>query len=119
MVQVIGIPNCDTIRKTKKLLSETGVSYSFRDVKTDPLSRDELTELTELVVRAGIDTLVNHKGRTWRSLGLADKALSDNDLFEILLDHQTMIKRPVLRRGNDVMIGFDEAALLHFAREET
>lgn len=97
-------------------MSETGVSYSFRDVKTDPLSRDELTEL---VVRAGIDTLVNRKGRTWRSLGLADKALSDNDLFEILLDHQAMIKRPVLRRGNDVMVGFNEAALLHFVGHES
>ncbi len=116
MLEVIGITNCNTIKKTKDLLSEKDVSYSFRDVKKDPLSPNELAEL---VMRAGLDTLVNRKGRKWKMLGLSDKELSDNDLFEVLLEHQTMIKRPVLRKGEAVMVGFDEDALQNFIEGES
>ncbi len=111
MLEVIGISNCDTIKKTKEWLSEKGISYSFRDVKKDPLSPNELAEM---VMRTGLDTLVNRKGRKWKMLGLQDKELSDNDLFEVLLEHQTMIKRPVLRKGEAIMVGFDEDALQNF-----
>ncbi len=111
MLEVIGITNCNTIKKTKEWLSDQGVAYSFRDVKKDPLNPNELAEL---VMRAGLDTLVNRQGRKWKMLGLSDKELTDNDLFEVLLEHQTMIKRPVLRRGDAVMVGFDEDALQNF-----
>ena len=116
MLEVIGITNCNTIKKTKEWLSDEGITYSFRDVKKDPLSPNELAEL---VMRAGLDTLVNRKGRKWKELGLSDKELSDNDLFEVLLEHQTMIKRPVLRKGEAVMVGFDEDALQNFIEGES
>ncbi len=116
MLEVIGITNCNTIKKTKEWLTEKGISYSFRDLKKDPLSPNELAEL---VMRAGLDTLVNRKGRKWKMLGLSDKELSDNDLFEVLLEHQTMIKRPVLRKGEAIMVGFDEDALQNFIEGES
>jgi Spx/MgsR family transcriptional regulator len=115
MLEVIGITNCNTIKKTKEWLSDQGIDYSFRDVKQDPLGPNELAEL---VMRAGLDTLVNRRGRKWKMLGLSDKELTDNDLFEVLLEHQTMIKRPVLRRGDAVMVGFDEDALQQFTEGE-
>lgn len=115
MLEVIGITNCNTIKKTKEWLAGNDISYTFRDVKKDPLSPNELAEL---VMRAGLDTLVNRRGRKWRMLGLADKELTDNDLFEVLLEHQTIIRRPVLRRGEAVLVGFDEDALEQFVGED-
>lgn len=115
MLEVIGITNCNTIKKTREWLAGNDISYMFRDVKKDPLSPNELAEL---VMRAGLDTLVNRRGRKWKMLGLADKELTDNDLFEVLLEHQTMIRRPVLRWGEAVLVGFDEDALEQFVRED-
>ncbi len=116
MLEVIGITNCNTIKKTKEWLSDNNISYSFRDVKKEPLTPNELAEL---VMRAGLDTLVNRKGRKWKMLDLSGKELTDNDLFEVLLEHQTMIKRPVLRRGEAVMVGFDEDAMEQFVEGES
>ncbi|MDG5767782.1 arsenate reductase family protein [Balneolales bacterium ANBcel1] len=114
MLEVIGITNCNTIKKTRDWLEEQGIEYSFRDVKKDPLTPNELADL---VMKAGLDTLVNRRGRKWKMLGLADKELSDNDLFDVLLEHQTMIKRPVLRYGDAVLVGFDEDAIEIFLEE--
>ncbi|MEX2657111.1 MAG: arsenate reductase family protein [Balneolales bacterium] len=115
MLEVIGITQCNTIKKTIDWLEQQKVEYSFRDVKKDPLSPNELAGL---VMKAGLETLANRRGRKWKMLGLADKKLTDNDLFEVLLEHQTMIKRPVLRRGEAVLVGFDEEAVERFLEEE-
>lgn len=115
MLEVIGITNCNTIKKTRSWLEEQQIEYSFRDVRKNPLSPDELANL---VMRAGLETLVNRRGRTWRMLGLSDKEPDDNELFELLLEHQAMIRRPVFRNGEAVMVGFDVDALQSFLEED-
>lgn len=116
MLEVIGISNCNTIKKTKAWLDQKNISYEFRDVKKEPFSPNELADL---VMKAGLETLLNRQGRKWKMLGLSDKELSDNDLFEVLLEHQTMIKRPVLRYGEAVLVGFDEEAIERFLEEDS
>jgi arsenate reductase-like glutaredoxin family protein len=49
---------------------------------------------------------------------LKDKNLSDEELFDVLLEHQTMIKRPVLIKGESVMVGYDEDSFEAFTSEE-
>ncbi|MEX2403102.1 MAG: Spx/MgsR family RNA polymerase-binding regulatory protein, partial [Balneolales bacterium] len=101
MLEVIGIKNCDTIKKARAWLEKNKIEYSFRDVKTKPLNPNELADL---VKKLGLDAMVNKRGRTWKTLGLADKNLNDNDLFEVLLEKQTMIKRPVFKKDEAVLL---------------
>lgn len=114
MVTLYGIPNCNQIRKTRAWLEEHDVSYDFIDLKKEPLSREKLEWL---VSEAGLGLLVNRRGMKWRQLGLAKKDLSDAELFEELLEHQVMIKRPLLVAGTKVQVGYDEAALESIANE--
>lgn len=111
MLTIIGIKNCNTIKKTLDWLDESGQVYDFRDVKKDPL---EESELLDLVQKVGLDTLVNKRGMKWRTLGLKDQNLSDEDLLDVVHEHQTMIKRPVVVAGEAAMVGFDEEALDSF-----
>lgn len=115
MLHLVGIKNCNKIRDTKKWLEDQGVEYKFIDVKKEPLTREELKELE---FKVGLEVLVNKRGRKWRDLGLKDKNLSDEELFDVLLEHQTMIKRPVLINGESVMVGYDEDSFDAFTSEE-
>ncbi|MEX0722654.1 MAG: arsenate reductase family protein [Gracilimonas sp.] len=115
MLHIAGIKNCNKIRDTKKWMEENEVEYEFIDVKKDPFTRDELKELE---FKVGLDVLVNKRGRKWRDLGLADKDLSDDELFEQLLKHQTMIKRPVLLKEESVLVGYDEESFEAFIAED-
>lgn len=105
MIEVYGIKNCDKVKKTFKWLNENDVDYHFFDLKKEPLTREELEEF---VHRIGLDVLVNKRGMKWRQLGLKDKNLSDDELFEQLLEHQVMIKRPVLVHEEAMLVGYDE-----------
>lgn len=111
MIQVYGIKNCNKIRDTLKWLNERDVEYTFYDVKKEPLTREELEEF---VHRIGLDVLVNNRGMTYRRLGIKDKNLSDDELFDQLLEHQTMMKRPVLIKEEAILVGYDEEAFEAF-----
>ena len=111
MITVYGIKNCNKIRDTRAWLDDRGVEYDFVDLKKEPFSREQLEELEHKV---GLDVLVNRRGMKWRQLGLAKKELTENQLFEELLEHQVMIKRPVLVRGDAVIVGYDEDAFEEF-----
>ncbi|CAN5434219.1 ArsC family reductase [soil metagenome] len=107
MLKVYGIKNCNKVRDTFKWLDENEVDYSFVDLKKEPLSE---AKLDEFVHKVGLDVLVNRRGTTYRNLGLKDKNLDEDQLFDQLLDHQTMIKRPVLELNDAVLVGYDEDA---------
>ncbi len=115
MLHIIGIKNCNKIRDTKAWMDEHDIDYKFIDVKKDPLTREELKELE---VKVGLDVLVNKKGMMWRKLGLAKKDLSSDELFEELLNHQNMIKRPVLVKDEAVLVGYDEESFEAFIKDQ-
>jgi len=111
MLHVIGIKNCDTIRKTRKWLAENEVEYDFIDLKKEPLTIDEIKELE---YKVGLEVLVNKRGTTYRNLGLKDKDLSNQEMLEVLQENQSMIKRPVLVMDEAVLVGYDEEAFKNF-----
>ncbi len=115
MLHVIGIKNCDTIKKTKKWLNENEVEFEFIDLKKEPLT---IGEIKELEYKVGLDVLVNKRGTTYRNLGLKDKDLSDQDMIQTLQENQSMIKRPVLVLDEAVLVGYDEEAFKNFVSLE-
>jgi len=111
MLKVYGIKNCNKVRDTFKWLNENEIEYEFINLKKEPLSEGKLDEF---VHKVGLDVLINKRGTTYRNLGLKDKDLSEDELFDVLLENQTMIKRPVLELDDAVMVGYDEDAFDSF-----
>jgi len=111
MLKVYGIKNCNKVRDTLKWLDEKEVEYKFVNLKKEPLSE---AKLDEFVHKVGLDVLINTRGTTYRNLGLKEKNLTDDQLFDHLLENQTMIKRPILEIDEAVLVGYDEDAFESF-----
>lgn len=114
MLHIIGIPNCDKIRATKKWLTGRDIEFEFIDVKKEPLT---LEEIQELEFKIGVDVLVNSRGTTYRKLKIKDQNLNKEELLEVLVENQSMIKRPVLVYEESVLVGYDEEAFENFLKE--
>ncbi len=111
MITLYGVPTCQKIRKTKALLEELHVDYQFVNVKKNPIPENELRTI---VNQLGLEKVVNSKGPTYRKLGLKNQNLSDEQLFQILLNEQGMITRPLIKKGDQYWIGFDEEGIKQF-----
>lgn len=96
-------------------LNQRDISFSFHDIKSDPLTTEQVFDI---VRKLSLESVVNKKGTTWRKLGLSESPVEDEALFDLLVEHQSMIKRPVLVRDDDaILIGFDSDALEAFLEE--
>ena len=105
MVTLYGIKNCDTVKKTRKWLEQHAVEYRFHDFRGDGLERDQLTRFAET---AGWETLLNRRGTSWRKLDAADRENVDAaKAVELMLTTPTLIKRPVLDTGEQIIVGFN------------
>lgn len=107
-MKLYGLKTCDTCRKALKALEQAGKPAEFVDVRADGLSDDE----RDAFLSAFGDQLVNTRSTTWRGLDAAERA---RPAAELLAAHPTLMKRPVIRAGDTLYLGWGkdtQAALL-------
>lgn len=109
-MQLFGIPNCSTVKKSRDWLSNNGVAYEFHDFKKNGVSHDLLEGWLS---QMPWEKLINRAGMTWRNLTDAEKSavIDTNSALNLMLEKSSLIKRPVLvKDGKIVCLGFSEAA---------
>jgi len=111
MITLYGIPNCGSVKKAKDWLNAKGLPFEEVNWKKRPITRAEMSRFVE---EKGLDLVLNRRGMTWRKLGLKDRNLSDEELLDQLLEHQGLMKRPVIDNEGQLIVGYDEAAYRDF-----
>ena len=107
MTVLYGITNCSTVKKARAWLEQHGVEYRFHDFRKDGL---DAKTLQALVDKLGWEILLNKSGMTWRKFTEKDKCgLNEKKAQTLMLNHPTVIKRPVLVAGKKHFAGFNEA----------
>ena len=110
-----GIPNCDTVRKARKWLSDNGIDHQFIDVRenTPPKS-----QIAHWVMSLGAAKMVNKRSTTWKNLSEADRNEAETgDTAAVLLANPTLIKRPVLEYRDVLDVGFSVDAYNHYFQQ--
>jgi arsenate reductase-like glutaredoxin family protein len=105
-VQVFGRKDSRPTQKALRFFKERGLPVSFVDVAVKPPAPTELRRFAE---RLGPWALLDEEGRRYRELGLAYLRLDDGELFERLLADPSLLRLPLLRRGNAFAAGPDAA----------
>ncbi len=114
MITLYGIPNCDTMKKSRKWLDTHDIEYNFVDFKKQPPERESLLAWVEAV---GWETLLNRRGMMWRKLPDEAKAnIDEASAIEIMLETPSIIKRPVLEVGDALHVGFSDSSYTEIFR---
>ena len=107
-ITLYGIPNCDTVRKARKWLTERGLEYRFHDLRKDGL--DE-RQLRGWVAELGWEALLNRRGTSWRKLPEAVReGMNERTAVRVMLEQPAVIKRPLLDLGGELSLGFSAAS---------
>lgn len=111
MTVVYGIPNCDKCRKARKWFDRKGHKYRFHDLRVDGI---DSAMADNWLSRHDADALLNRRSTTWRSLNDKQRssATSKPGFTNLLLENPTLLKRPLVDTGDQLIVGYDEAAWL-------
>jgi arsenate reductase-like glutaredoxin family protein len=88
-------------------LLELGAELESRDLDKRPLSEKELNEL---IGARDYRLFLNPRNELYRQRKMAEKPPSKAEAVRMMSKVPNLIKRPVLVRGEQVVIGLDEAA---------
>lgn len=97
-----GISTCDSCKKALKALEAAGKSVRFRDIRAEPLSRDEI----DRIVQEFGSRAINTQSTTYRSF---NDFLKASDPEAQIAAQPTVMKRPVIQDGDRWYLGWDSA----------
>lgn len=111
-------PKCSTCKKAKSWLDENKIDYQIIDMIQTPPSKEQLEtwmKASDLPVRRFFNT----SGIKYREQGLKEivNELSIAEAAERLSKDGMLIKRPILVKNDQVVLGFKEENYQKFLKE--
>lgn len=88
-MRFFGLKSCDTCRKALKELHAAGIEPEVIDVRADGLNATDRGAILDAFGPAALNT----RSTTWRGLSEDERA---RDPADLLADHPTLMKRPVI-----------------------
>lgn len=116
MLDVYGIPNCDTVKKALAWLGKHNIPFQFHDFKTEGITAKKLDHW---INKTGLEIVLNKKSTTWRNLPVEVQNRMDNkrEAVKVMQEQTSIIKRPVVESGDNVSFGFSEDAFSKYLRK--
>jgi arsenate reductase-like glutaredoxin family protein len=93
-------------------LLELKLEFDSRDLDKQPMSE---AELDQLIGTRDYKEFLNTRNELYRERNMAEKTPPRAEAIKLMSKHPNLIRRPLLVRGSQIIIGFDEAAYRIFA----
>ena len=96
-------PTCTTCRQVYAALRDAGVDFEVVDYYTDPIPK---TKLKELLRKMGLSPreLLRTKEDAYKTLRLAERDLTNDQILDLMLKHPDLIQRPIVEKGSRAIL---------------
>ena len=101
-------PSCTTCRKAKAFLEKRKVELDLRDLGKDRLS---VEELDDLIGKRDHRMFLNTRNVLYRTRKMSENPPSRDEALKLMAAEPNLIRRPVVLRGAEIVLGYDEEAL--------
>ena len=77
--------------------------FVLQEIKTEPITVKQLEEMKNL--SGSYESLFSRRAKKYKEMGLKDQNLSEKDYKQLILDHYTFLKRPVIITEDYIFVG--------------
>jgi arsenate reductase len=96
-------PTCSTCRQAVQLLKESGRPFIAINYYEKPFTKSQLKALLKKA-KLSPRVVLRTKEDIYKELGLAKKALSDDALIDLMIEHPDLIQRPIVEKGEKALL---------------
>ena len=101
MKKIYHLSNCSTCQKIIMQLPIEGTI--LQHIKEEPITEAQVEEMKEMA--GSYEALFSRRAMKYRSMGLNEMNLKEEDYKRYILEEYTFLKRPVLISGDKIFIG--------------
>ena len=110
MKKAFTLPTCKTCQRIFDDLQPEQLGCEVVDIKAEGISAEDLDAMK---AHAGsYEALFSRRAMKFRSMGLADKTLTEQDYRKLILEEYTFLKRPVFLTDAGVTAGSARAQVV-------
>jgi len=102
MKKIYHLSSCNTCQQIIKELQPLD-DFVLQDIKTESITKEQLEEMRELT--DSYESLFSRRAVLFRERDLKNKSLTDDDYKNLILEHYTFLKRPVIIVDDTIFIG--------------
>lgn len=100
VIQIFGKKSCNNSKKAERFFKERGVKYQFINILEKIPSKGELNAIK---VKYNIEELLDIEGAEYIKRNLKYMVY---DTEELLLENPILFKTPIIRKGNQIIMGY-------------
>ncbi|RDU37703.1 transcriptional regulator Spx [Neobacillus piezotolerans] len=113
MLNLYTSPSCTSCRKAKAWLEEHQIDYVERNITKQPLTIEEIKEILRLTYE-GTEEIISVNSKTFRKLNIDLESLKLHELYQIITENPSMLRRPIIKDEKRMNIGFNEEEIRSF-----
>jgi arsenate reductase (glutaredoxin) len=105
-VQIFGTNKSQATKKALRFFMERNVKPQFVDLQEVYMSQGEIARFTQ---KFGVKALVDTSSKPYKDGGLLHLSVPDEAMIQKLIDDPKLMLQPLVRSGNLLSVGWDEA----------
>ncbi|UII77901.1 hypothetical protein LV716_09050 [Flagellimonas sp. HMM57] len=102
MKKIYHLGSCSTCKRILKELEPLD-NVVLQEIKSEPITANQLEEMKNM--SGSYEALFSRRAMLFRQKGLHEKELTENDYKNLILEHYTFLKRPVMLFKGEIFIG--------------
>ena len=102
MKKIYHLGSCSTCKRILKELEPLD-GVELQEIKSEAITAEQLEQMADL--SGSYESLFSRRAMLFRQRGLHEKDLSESDYKDLILDHYTFLKRPVVIADDQIFIG--------------
>ena len=102
MKKIYHLGSCSTCQRILKELEPLD-GVILQEIKSEPMTTDEVVEMASLA--GSYEALFSRRAMLFRQRGLHEQQLAEEDYRNLILEHYTFLKRPVVLVDGQIFVG--------------
>jgi len=100
------LQNCTTCNR---ILSDLKWNNEAQEIRSEKITSDQLEQMSKLA--GSYEALFSRRAIKYKSMGLKEKVLLEDDYKRLILEEDTFLKRPVFIIDDEIFIGNSKSVI--------
>ncbi|GAK47979.1 regulatory protein spx [Secundilactobacillus oryzae JCM 18671] len=113
MINLYIAPSSASSRKARAWLKSHDIPFKERNIKSNPLSTDEVKQILRLTEN-GSEDIISTRSNIFKDLHVDLDDLSVSQLVDLVVKYPDLIKRPIIFDDKHLEVGYNEEEIRRF-----
>ena len=117
MVTLYTSRSSTSCRKARTWLKNHNISYSERNIFSEPLSIDEIKQILKMT-EDGTEEIISKRSKAYQELDINIEEMPLQELLDLVQKHPGLLRRPIIMDEKRLQVGYNEDEIRRFLPRE-